>query len=239
MGETKHADMNQRAGGLPFRSERLKRTIRPRLTSFVGSIIAGKFARECYDFFMQAAGFVLVGGRSSRMGRDKALLPLDSGLLLEEIAAKVTVAAGHVMLIGDPERYRDLSVECLPDLRSGMGPLAGIESALASRRGEWNLIVACDMPSLEEEWLCRLLMMARQTGETCIAAKDPSGAVHPLCAVYRSTCLPIVRRALDQGRLKLMDLLQDLSASTFEVNSTVWNINTPRQWAAWQEAHCQ
>src|SRR4051794_11037884 len=105
---------------------------------------------------MQAAGFVLVGGHSSRMGCDKALLPLKSGLLIQEVTAKVTAAAGTVALVGEPERYRDLGLDCLPDLRSGMGPLAGIEAALESGRGELNLIVACDMPSLDTDWLCRL-----------------------------------------------------------------------------------
>src|SRR5437762_8761701 len=103
--------------------------------SFVGSIIPGKCGNECYYFFMKAAGFVLVGGHSSRMGRDKALLPLDSGLLIEKLAAMVAAVVGTVALIGEPERYKHLGLECLPDLRPGMGPLAGIEAALESGRG--------------------------------------------------------------------------------------------------------
>jgi molybdopterin-guanine dinucleotide biosynthesis protein A len=188
---------------------------------------------------MQAAGFVLVGGRSSRMGRDKALLPFHSDLLVRDIAGKVAAAAGTATLIGRPERYRHLGLQCLPDLRSEAGPLAGIESALASRHGELNLIVACDMPSLQIDWLCTLLAAARQTGVPCVASREPNDTIHPLCAVYNSTCLPFVRRALDEGRLKLLDLLEELSASTLEVNSTMWNINTPQEWAAWELAHGQ
>jgi molybdopterin-guanine dinucleotide biosynthesis protein A len=188
---------------------------------------------------MKAAGFVLVGGHSSRMGRDKALLPLSSRLLIEDIAAKVAAAAGSVALIGAPERYNHLGIECLPDLRPGMGPLAGIEAALESGRGELNLIVACDMPSLEADWLCRPLLKARETDALCVASRDASGIVHPLCAVYRSGCLPVIRRALDAGRLKLLEVIGELGASTLQIGSTVWNINTPQEWAEWEHAHNQ
>jgi molybdenum cofactor guanylyltransferase len=186
---------------------------------------------------MQAAGFVLVGGHSSRMGRDKALLPVGSGLLIEEIAAKVCVAAGTAALVGEPERYGQLGWDCLHDLRPGKGPLGGIETALESGRGEWNLIVACDMPSLKIEWLYRLLQKARETDALCVATKEPSGAMHPLCAVYRSGCLGAVRQALNAGRLRLMDLMHELDAITLEISTAVWNINTPQQWAAWEQAH--
>lgn len=188
---------------------------------------------------MKAAGFVLVGGHSSRMGRDKALLPLSSGLLIEEVAARVANAAGSVALIGAPERYNHLGFDCLPDLRPGMGPLAGIEAALESGRGDLNLIVACDMPSLETDWLSCLLRKAQETHALCVASRDASGIVHPLCAVYRSGCLPVIRRALDAGRLKLLEAIGELGASTLQIGSTVWNINTPQEWAQWEHAHNQ
>ncbi len=179
---------------------------------------------------MQAAGFVLVGGRSSRMGHDKAFLMWNSRLLVEDVAAKAASVAGSVALIGKPERYRDLGLDCLPDLRHGFGPLAGIETALESGRGEFNLILACDMPGLRSEWLYRLLQKARETGALCIAIRDESGAIHPLCAVYTSGCLPIVRNALDTGRLKLLDLLRKLDAIILDIPAAVSNVNTPEEW---------
>lgn len=186
---------------------------------------------------MQAAGFVLVGGHSSRMGRDKALLPLKSGLLIQDIAAKVAAVADTVAVVGQPERYRHLGLDCLPDLRSGMGPLGGIEAALESGRGELNVIVACDMPGLETDWLHRLLLTARESDALCVASRERNGVVHPLCAVYRSNCLRTVQKALDAGRLCLLDLVRGLGASMLEISTTVWNINTPQQWAAWGQAH--
>lgn len=184
---------------------------------------------------MQAAGFVLVGGRSTRMGQDKALLPSGLSLLVKQLAAHVREAAGSVALIGEPARYRHLGFECLTDLRPDLGPLGGIEAALASRRGDLNLILACDMPSIDTELLCNLLRRAEETEALCVVCRDRTGAVHPLCAVYRGACLTAVRRALDHGCLRLMDLVDTLCASHFDVAETISNVNTPEEWSAWQK----
>lgn len=181
---------------------------------------------------MQAAGFVLVGGRSSRMGQDKARLRLGSRLLVEEIAAKVAAATAHVALVGPPERYADLPFECLRDLHPGLGPLAGIETALAADRSEINLICGCDMPGLETDWLEKLVVTARRTRARCVVTRDAAGKVHPLCAVYRNECLPFVRRALAARRLRLLDFLKELPVIEMHTSSTIGNLNTPQDLAA-------
>ena len=66
------------------------------------------------------AGFVLVGGASSRMGSDKASLPFRGGALVEHVAAAVAEAAGNVTLVGPPERYRDLGLRIIPDRYPGL-----------------------------------------------------------------------------------------------------------------------
>lgn len=185
---------------------------------------------------MNAAGFVLVGGNSSRMGSDKALLPWRSRRLVEEVADGVRAAAGNVSLLGPPERYRMLPYRCLPDLRLNSGPMAGIEAALADQRTDFNLIVACDMPGIDPTHLGILLEQARRSKSLCVATKDPCGTVHPLCAVYRSACLPVIKSKLDSGSLKLMDLLTALDAEYLISETTVYNVNTPGEWLRCQAA---
>lgn len=197
-------------------------------------IITGKPTSQCYYLGMRAAGFVLVGGHSSRMGRDKARLSLNSHLLVEDVAKKVAKVAGNVALIGDPARYSDLPFECIPDLHAGLGPLAGVEAALARARADLNLILACDMPGLRCEWLDRLVTTAEQSSALCCAAQDIGGALHPLCAVYRRDCLPLVERALAARRLKLLDLLSTLNATAVKMPVSLENVNTPQDWQRWQ-----
>jgi molybdopterin-guanine dinucleotide biosynthesis protein A len=181
---------------------------------------------------MRRAGFVLVGGRSKRMGRDKALLPWNAEPLVEHVAKTVELAAGNVALAGAPERYRNLHRPSLPDLRPGLGPLSGIESSLASARGDWNLIVACDMPDLDAKWLSKLLDRAEFENLACVAARDGVGNVHPLCAVYRHDCLAAVQSAIDRRSLRAQNLLEDLKAALFDFPVAIPNVNTPEEWIA-------
>ena len=183
---------------------------------------------------MRAAGFVLVGGRSTRMGQDKALLLSRSLPLAKDVANKVAVAAGSVALVGRPERYHGLDLETIPDRRPDSGPLGGIEAALQSGRGELNLIVACDMPGLEVSWLIALLQKARHGEAWCTVARDREGTIHPLCAVYRTVCLPTIQRALDEGRFRVIGLVKEMAADILEIPDMIWNVNTPLEWNRWQ-----
>jgi len=185
---------------------------------------------------MCVAGFVLVGGHSSRMGQNKARLRVGSRLMVELVASEVAKVTGRVTLVGRPEAFRDLPFECLADLRPGLGPLAGLETLLASGRAEFNVVASCDMPGIMSAELARLLARCRQTRGSCALAIDAHGRRHPLCAVYRDNCLPFVRSALDAGRLRLLDLVEELKAVEVPIDSVLSNLNTPEEWAAWQAA---
>src|ERR1700761_2959679 len=102
---------------------------------------------------MSVAGYVLAGGNSTRMGRDKDLLQIDGVALVQHNAALVHAAADRATIVGDPEKYSGLGYPIVADRRPGNGPLGGMESALMDSTFEWNLIVACDMGSLSAEFL--------------------------------------------------------------------------------------
>ena len=101
----------------------------------------------------QIEGFILAGGESSRMGRDKALLELNGVTLTAQTARLVESVAGRSAIIGDSVRLEGLSLRVIEDDFPGAGPLGGIATALRASEAEWNLIVACDMPYLTREWL--------------------------------------------------------------------------------------
>ncbi len=182
---------------------------------------------------MQAAGYVLVGGKSSRMGRDKALLPGQFRYVVDDVAECVRAVTGNVTLVGNFDRFRELHYPCIPDLRPGSGPLSGLEAAMMSSGSDLNLILACDMPAIDITHLRWLLERAQASQNDCIVTEDATGKIHPLCAVYKKACLPAIQCRLDEKRLSLMGLLDEVRTEYIRVGAVVENINTPEDWARW------
>jgi molybdopterin-guanine dinucleotide biosynthesis protein A len=178
------------------------------------------------------AGFVLVGGNSSRMGRDKARLPFQGKTLVDHVASAVAEAAGSVTLVGAPERYETLGFRMLADQRTGAGPLAGIYTALAASPAAWNLIVACDMPGISAPFLRSLMAAAQSSDADCLLPAGPSGLPEPLCAAYHSRCLEAIGAALDRNVRKITDGLAGLRIANWRVDESNWlrNVNTPEEW---------
>jgi len=190
---------------------------------------------QCYHFPVSRAGFVLAGGASSRMGRDKALLPFRGGALAAYVAAMVAAAAGSAMLIGDPQKYRHLGYPVIPDRTPGAGPLGGIETALCSTIADWNLVLACDMPAISPDILRDLLDAAERSGADALVPEDISGRLQPLCAVYHRRAAAILRSALDRGVRKITEALDGLDAALWPMVDDVCftNLNTPEEWVGY------
>jgi molybdopterin-guanine dinucleotide biosynthesis protein A len=179
---------------------------------------------------MQRRGFILTGGRSSRLGQDKALLPVSGGTLAEHLAGIVARTAGSATLVGPPARYAHLSIPCVPDLRPGLGPLSGIEAALLQTETDHNLILACDLPGIDDSLLNSLFSKAESSVADCVCVRDAAGMIHPLCAVYRRSCLGPVQAALDSGKLRLLSLLDAIDTVYVDTNQPLANINTLAEW---------
>jgi molybdopterin-guanine dinucleotide biosynthesis protein A len=178
------------------------------------------------------AGFVLVGGKSSRMGRDKALLPCRRATLVEHVAGLVDMAVGNVSLVGPRDRYERFGYPVVTDLSPDRGPLGGIDAALRNSEAAWNLVVACDMPALPPDFLHSLLDEAEAAACECLIPVSPAG-VEPLCAVYHRECRNEIGRALDRGVLKVHEAVAALRARYWKVREAAWfvNLNTPEDWA--------
>lgn len=185
---------------------------------------------------MESAGFVLAGGESTRMGRDKALLSYRGRTLVEVIASTVQEAAGTAAIIGDPGRYGYTSFPVYPDRVARCGPMGGLFTALSVTLSDWNLVVACDMPKLSAEMLKSLIGRASESAAECVVATAPGGQWYPLCAVYHRRCLPAVDRAIRERRLKMQDLFAELRAITMVSNpADLANINTPKEWLQFED----
>jgi molybdenum cofactor guanylyltransferase len=172
------------------------------------------------------AGWVLVGGTSSRMGRDKALIDF-AGRPLVLVAVEALGEVCHsVSLVGDPKRYATLGLPVLSDRSRGAGPLSGIEAALGATSSDWNLIAACDMPSLDGALLRRL---AESAADDAAVPRYPDGRIEPLCALYHRRSHAAATAALAAGARRVSDFIARLTVRYVEVTDprSFLNLNTP------------
>ncbi len=153
---------------------------------------------------------VLAGGRSRRLGQDKALLDLGQGpLLARTVAVAASLCADVVVVTDVPGRYQDLGlpVRWASDRRPGQGPLAGLEAGLEAARHQFALLLACDLPFLSPRFLAHMLAQERDY-EALVPFWE--GRWHPLHAIYALSCLPHVQELLAAGEQRLEGLLPRL-----------------------------
>src|SRR5271163_2296900 len=156
------------------------------------------------------AGFVLAGGRSSRMGCEKALLELNGTPLLVRAARVLASVCGSATIVGSPESYARFGFPTIADEQPHLGPLGGILTALDHSKVSWNLVVACDLPYLTAEWLRYLIGRAASSHARVILPESAFGP-EPLCAVYHREVAPAIRAQIDQGERKVTRALAAFS----------------------------
>jgi len=177
--------------------------------------------------------FILAGGRSSRMGSDKALLSFGGQTLLERTLQTAAAVAERSVIVGPCERYAAFG-EVIGDTYAGCGPLAGIHAALSATNTDLNLVLSVDMPLMTASFLSWLLQKAKAT-EELIVVPDALGGLQPLCAVYRRAVRDAAERALKSRDYKIGKLFlrvptrylseQEITANGFSI--TIFrNVNT-------------
>ena len=157
-----------------------------------------------------ATGIVLAGGSSRRMGRDKAMLQLGEQTALQHAAASVSRVCEELIIAaaGRPAQHLPgLSPVWVPDPPGAAGPLAGLAAGLSAASHPIAIVVACDMPFLNDSLLALLLNAL----PGCDAAVPLAGGrAQPLHAAYSRDCLPTIRALLRLGARSMFDLLTRL-----------------------------
>ena len=177
---------------------------------------------------------LLRGGKSRRMGRDKALLYWKESTFLETIAAQLEFLDEKYLSVaglGIDSDAESLSAEetgdrkandsdqnllpddwvRLPDLIPDCGPLGGIYTALVSCRAQWALVASCDIPAVERR-LFTMLLENRTEEADIIYPLTPDGRMHMTCALYRKTIAPVILAQIEKGDNRLR-ILSDLCRS--------------------------
>ncbi|MGB8128638.1 MAG: molybdenum cofactor guanylyltransferase [Candidatus Angelobacter sp.] len=152
----------------------------------------------------QLSGFVLAGGKSTRMGQDKAAVTLNGFTLLQHALAALREVCRDVAILGKHELYDGLA-PVYEDIFPGCGPLGGIHAALANSQTRFNLIIAVDTPFLAPKILSYLAERAIESG-AIVTTPEINDYTQPLCTVYSLDFRPIAEQALQQGNYKIVPL---------------------------------
>lgn len=197
----------------------------------------------------KVTGVVLAGGRSSRMGTNKALLTVGSRKVIETLISAMSGVAEDVWIAAnDREAYQDFGRTIVPDLLPGQGPLSGIHAALHATKTPWVLVAACDMPFVPPELFGFLQdavneAEASHTGVQGCQAVIPveQGRVQPLLAAYHVSALPALEESLRSGKLRMTDWLEQLEvryvseedvarATGRDAGHVFFNMNSPEDY---------
>jgi FdhD protein len=182
-------------------------------------------------------GVILAGGKSNRMGSNKALLPYRGGRFIEAIYRQFAEIFPEVLVVtNNPEQYEFLPCRKVPDIFPGVGSLAGIHSGLFHSSNPAVFTVACDMPYLNSDLIRNLAMQADPDG--VVIPESPDG-LEPLHAVYGKGCLEAMESSLKGGEKRIVsffhnvhikriraDQISSLDGSFFSFS----NINTPEEY---------
>jgi molybdopterin-guanine dinucleotide biosynthesis protein A len=186
-------------------------------------------------------GIVLCGGQSKRMGRPKAWLPIAGELMLPRVVRQLSEVVSPIVVVAAPEQ--DLpplpsDEQIVRDEEKGRGPLQGLAAGLNALQGHADAAYAssCDVPFLRPAFVRRMIELLGSQ-QVCVPFVDDY--YHPLAAVYRVEVLEIVRKLLQENRLRpafLFDAAPTRVVCADELNdvdptfATLRNLNTPEDY---------
>ena len=182
------------------------------------------------------AAWVLAGGKSSRMGADKAFLQLGGRTLLDRALDVLRTLTPDCHIVGSGAKF-ELFGPVLEDIYQDRGPLGGIHAALSASTKDLNLVLAVDLPHVPAPFLEFLVDRARKSGAV-LTVPRAGGGWQPLCAVYRRDFLPVAEQALNAGKNKIDPLFERVSLAIVEESDLkktgfsekiFQNLNTPAE----------
>ena len=197
----------------------------------------------------EISGILLAGGKSRRLGRDKALENLGGERIIDRVISRVAQCCSELIVVGDrPERSLELNlpeeIMFVHDTFEDSGSLGGLYTGLSKSSSDWSLVVACDMPFLSVDLLNDMKNKALSS-QSHVFVPIIDGRFQPTHALYNRKCLPYIERNIQEGRLKMVGYFDEIEVQTIEFSSTnlegevarsFFNLNTEedlkkaRQW---------
>ena len=158
--------------------------------------------------FGNVTGLILLGGKSSRYGSNKAFVEIDGMRLVDRVAGVMqSIFQRVVLLTNTPEEYAYLRMPMVEDFVKGFGPMGGIYTGLTILSDEAGFFVACDMPFLSES-LIRHMVDLRNDFHAVVPRMD--WMLEPLHALYSKKCLPVIHEAIGHHQHQILKCFAEM-----------------------------
>lgn len=149
---------------------------------------------------INVGGIVLAGGQSSRMGREKGLVPLCGKPMVQWVLDALHPLVSDLIIVANDPGYETFGYRVVADDFKEMGPVGGLCTGLRASRAAINFVLGCDMPLITTSLLAYLL---DQLGEETAIAAQAAGRKQPLVSIYRKEMLPEIVENITVGRLRM------------------------------------
>jgi len=181
---------------------------------------------------MRCSAVLLAGGKSSRMGREKAFLEIDGQPLWRRQMEKLRQLSPEQIMLSGPPRNEWSDCEVIPDEVENAGPLAGVAAALEKCTTSHLVVLAVDLPMMTSDFLQLLLALC---GHNRGAVPRNAASFEPLAAVYPASCALLANAALRSGDLSLQSFVRKGMSEKWLVERKIsaaevplfTNLNTP------------
>ncbi len=180
-----------------------------------------------------ATAIILAGGHSTRMGKDKSMLPVRGSPMVQHISSKLDHRFDEVLLSANDTRHGFLQLKTVPDRRPGMGPMMGVASALAEASHELAFVVTCDTPHIDPHLVHRMLTLAADYDVVVPRTKTDDGdLLEPLFAVYRTELANRLFTLLDQGERRIRRMFDSVRVCYVDIEPghLPTNLNTEEEY---------
>ncbi|HEV2010630.1 MAG TPA: molybdenum cofactor guanylyltransferase [Candidatus Limnocylindria bacterium] len=187
---------------------------------------------------MSVSAAIMAGGKSKRMGQDKAWIELDGEPLIKRVADVLAEVADEVIVVANDPKYESLGLRVVRDHWPQGGALGGIATGVGAATHEAVLVAACDMPFLSAD-VWRVLLA--HAGEADVVIPRIGGEYETLHALYTKACVPHMARALGENRLRVIAFFDAVKVQAVEEPElravdpnlrAFTNVNTPEELAS-------
>ena len=180
---------------------------------------------------------ILAGGKSQRMGSNKAFLKYGDTTFIEHQVMMLSKIFDEIILsANDANIYTSLKLPVVSDVIPGKGPLSGICAGLKSATSSHAFVIACDMPFVDEKLI--LYLKSQINGYDVVVPKTSRG-LEPMHAFYSKNCIQPMYHCIEEGRLRIIDFFSEVKVKIVDEKEfagldaslqSLVNLNTPEEY---------